>query len=91
MNISSCCIAIYFSFHQNLGPRVSLFTYFLEDKITANTVNLFFEIIISTLGKIVVNTIQNDLQELKSLKHCSCNDADTRSMLHILHCAEQGY
>ena len=83
MNISSCCIAIYFSFHQNLGPRVSLFTYFLEDKITANTVNLFLEIIISTLGKIVVYASQNDLQELKSLQHCSLKEADTKIMHHF--------
>ena len=49
------------------------------------------KVLISTLGKLVVTAGQNDLQDLKYLQPCSHEEADTRILLHVAHCAKQGY
>ena len=49
------------------------------------------KILVSTLGKLVVTAGQHDLQDMESLQPCSHEEADTRIILHVAHCAKQGY
>ena len=47
------------------------------------------KVIISTKDETIVST-QNDVRDVEYLHPCSHEEADTRILLHVAHCARQG-
>ena len=47
------------------------------------------KVIISTEDEAIVST-QNDTSDVEYLQPCSHEEADTRTLLHVAHCARQG-
>ena len=49
------------------------------------------KVIVSTQGELVNTAGHIALQDIETLQPCSHEEADTRIILHVLHCAKQGY
>ena len=49
------------------------------------------KVLVSTYGESVITAGQHILTDMESLQPCSHEEADTRILLHIAHCAQQGY
>ena len=49
------------------------------------------KVLVSTYGESVITVGQHILKDMESLQPCSHEEADTRILLHIVHCAQQGY
>ena len=49
------------------------------------------KVLVSTYGESVITVGQHILKDMESLQPCSHEEADTRILLHIAHCAQQGY
>ena len=47
------------------------------------------KVIISTKDETIVST-QNDMRDVEYVQPCSHEEADTRILLHVAHCARQG-
>ena len=49
------------------------------------------KVLVSTYGESVITAGQHILTDMESLQPCTHEEADTRILLHIAHCAQQGY
>ena len=65
-----------------------LFCYLSESMKAYDTRN---KVLVSTLGKSVITAGQNVIMNMEGLQPCSHEEADTRILLHVAHCAQQGY
>ena len=49
------------------------------------------KVLVSTYGESVITAGQHILTDMESLQPCSDEEADTQILLHIAHCAQQGF
>ena len=74
------------AFLRNIANKDELFLY-LSDCIRACETGR--KVIISTKDDTIVST-QNDVRDVEYFQPCSHEEADTRILLHVAHCARQG-
>ena len=76
------------SFLRIEANKDELFNFLSESMQTYNTGG---KVLIGTYDESVMTTAQNTIMDIDSLQPCSHEEADTRILLHVKHCAQQGH
>ena len=76
------------SFLRNEKNKVELFHYLSESMKTFETNE---KVLVTTDGESAIVCSQTNIMDLESLQDCKHEEADTRILLHVANCAQQGY